>query len=237
MIFQDFLASGYLLYLALLFCFLLIVVYRGSRRQNLSTEFALDLSLITMVFGMIGARAFHILWESPELYTGDQWPRIFQFWLGGFVYDGGALCAFGAGVIFTLLRSQSIRVWSDFFAPLAALGYSLGRISCWIAGCCYGRTCPYPWAIGGLHPTQLYASAWEFVVFLILLKMRKSTHSLFLIWVALHSIGRLIMEHYRDDFRGALVLGFSVSSFLSLVFLIASVAMLLGMAKSSRSKA
>jgi phosphatidylglycerol:prolipoprotein diacylglycerol transferase len=178
-----------------------------------------------MVFGFIGGRLVHVVFESPEVYKED-WRRVFEFWYGGFVWYGGALLGFVGALGFILIKKIDFKQWSDFYAPILALGYGLGRVSCFIAGCCYGRTCELPWAISGRHPTQLYAVVWELMAFivLILLEKRKSLQAgmLFVVWIFMHSIGRLIMEYYREDFRGPMLVGFSISTWISLVLLSAS---------------
>ena len=125
-----------------------------------------------------------------------------------------------------------------------AFGYALGRIACFANGCCFGSVCNWPWAIAFpragapyaeellRHPTQLYATTWELGVCLILLALERPrrrqrwirgwlrpTGSLFFLWVVLHSLGRLVMEWFRDDFRGLHPLGLSISSWLSLLFI------------------
>lgn len=210
----------YFLYLGLLFSFLLFTVYKYSGWRALPTKTALDIGLILMAFGLFGARLTHVLWESPAYY----WERPLEalaIWEGGFVFYGGALLATLAGWIYVRLQKQSFLVWADFYAPIAALGYGLGRFSCFISNCCFGQVCDYPWAIEGRHPTQLYAMVWELLVFCFLVylapKIRKPTGLLFCVWLLFHAVGRLVMEHFRADFRGPFVAGLSFSSAISVV--------------------
>ncbi len=80
----------------------------------------------------------------------------------------------------------------DVFAPGLALGHAIGRLGCFAAGCCWGVACNRPWAVTftnpeahelvgvplnqPLHPTQLYESASEAIIFLILLWLFHRTH-------------------------------------------------------------
>ncbi len=219
----------YLLFLSLLYCFLIFYTSRRaeSRRQDL--RIALDLSLILMVAGFVGGRLFHIFYEAPQYYFQD-WSRIFQFWQGGFVFYGGFLSAIAACTVYVFIKKISFIAWADFFAPIMALGYGLGRISCFLAGCCYGRSCNLPWAIElpwdtehlARHPTQIYAVLWELAVYGILLQMEKrrlhvlKPGEIFYFWIFMHAIGRLVMEYFRDDFRGSLIAGLSISTWVSL---------------------
>jgi phosphatidylglycerol---prolipoprotein diacylglyceryl transferase len=216
---------AYTAYLSGLYSLLVIFVYIRSIKAEQSKN-ALDLGFVIMIFGFIGARLFHVFYENPEYYQEDWW-RIFHIWSGGFVFYGGAISAFVACLVLIRRRQLDWRYWGDFFAPVIALGYGFGRISCWLAGCCYGRTCDLPWAIAGRHPTQLYAVMWELTVAgLLLLLIRKiragnfprlKTGFVFFLWLFFHATGRLMMEHYRGDFRGAAWLGQSISTWVSFV--------------------
>lgn len=227
----------YLLYLSVLYCFLIYYVFRRARQRygyvaevrDESVATALDFGLILMVGGFLGGRLVHIFYEMPEYYAED-WTRAFKFWEGGFVFYGGFLFAILGCWIFAIRRKLSFLKWADFYAPVLALGYGLGRISCFLAGCCYGRSCTAPWAVTfpwdyhqtQRHPTQLYAVIWELVAFAILIQLErrktfvKTPGKIFFIWLLMHSVGRLMMEYYRDDFRGDLIWGMSISTWMSL---------------------
>lgn len=243
---------GYTAYLSGLYCFLILVVYFRARKIG-ETKNALDLGLLIMVFGFLGARLFHVFYENPEHYSADGL-RIFQIWYGGFVFYGGALAAFSACWLLMQRRQLSWRFWADFYAPVIALGYGLGRVSCFIAGCCYGRACDLPWAIDGRHPAQLYAVAWELTVaaLLMVLATKKNDtepskkHSgrslapgkLFALWLVLHAMGRVIMEYFRGDFRGQIWWGQSISTWISLlIFSIGFVLLLHGAKHTAMSSA
>jgi phosphatidylglycerol:prolipoprotein diacylglycerol transferase len=122
---------------------------------------ALDIAMALMVFGFIGGRALHVAYEEPLLYWNHP-AEILRFWHGGFVFFGGAAAAIGAGALVARRRGARFAEWADFFAPLGALGYLLGRVSCWLTGCCFGRICYLPAASLAFRlPTQLLAAATE----------------------------------------------------------------------------
>lgn len=225
--------------LSITFCLALVWVYFRAKKQNLHINTALDLSLVIMVSGFLGSRLFHVFYEEPSHYL-EHPSHIFHFWHGGFVFYGGLLgCLLGA-YIFLKLKRQNYLSWADFFAPIGALGYALGRTACLMNGCCYGELCDLPWAIeftypglpsGHRHPTPLYASFWELGVFFILMGLEKlkaqkkltlQVGSLFFTWLILHSLGRLVMEAFRDDPRGAEPFGLSVASWISMGIILAS---------------
>lgn len=198
-----------------------------------------------MVFGFLGGRAFHIFYEAWDFYKVRP-QDILKIWQGGFVFYGGFLSALVACFVFMWRKKLSWGRWTDLFAPVIALGYALGRIGCFLNGCCYGKICDLPWGIafnypglpeGHRHPTQLYAVFWELFVLFILLIVekgptlmkpisrfcKKNRGALFALWLALHGFGRFLMEQFRDDARGAAIGNFSISSLIALSLVVASI--------------
>jgi phosphatidylglycerol:prolipoprotein diacylglycerol transferase len=205
-----------------------------EKNKNFDRKIAFDLALVIMVFGFVGGRLFHIVYEEPTYYL--KYPlQIFQFWNGGYVYFGGMLSALIASRIFLKHKGEKFLRWADFMAPALSLMYSLGRLACFFAGCCYGKYCSLPWAINGLHPTQLYMVLTEFIVFIIVSKLKsKPEGEIFFIWLILHSVCRFIIEFYRNDDRGKMLANFiSVSQIISLALILISLYFL----KSNKSKA
>jgi phosphatidylglycerol---prolipoprotein diacylglyceryl transferase len=230
----------YMLVLSMTYCIALLYAYYRSGGVSEKLGITLDLALAIMIGGFLGARLFHIFYELPEFYLNNP-AEMIKFWRGGFVYYGGFIGAFLACAWYVHRYKLSFLLWADFFAPILSLGYAIGRIGCFLNGCCYGAVCSLPWAVefshpglplGLRHPTQLYATAYEFIVFLCLLAFERSkyrTHigQTFFIWLGLHGGGRILMEAFRDDDRGLPVAGLSISTWISLILVMASVVGLL----------
>ena len=198
-----------------------------ARRKKLSPSKSIDLLLSLMVGGLLGARLLHVFYEQPQKYLADPL-QILMIWQGGFVFYGGAIGSFLAGVIFLKTRREKLRPWLDLSAPVVAFSYGLGRLGCFFNGCCYGRVCHLPWAVYSSegeprHPTQLYAALieWGLGALLLLLEKRKSFTDypgrLFFTWLLLHAPARIFMELFRDDFRGPFWGGLSISTWVSLL--------------------
>lgn len=231
--FGDVAVPSYFLLLSLTCCLSMIFAAKRSDRLNLPRNIAIDLCLIVFFFGLLGARAFHVVFEYPALYL-EQPERILRLWEGGFVFYGGALLAFFASFIYLRWKKQNLLEWLDLAAPIIAFSYALGRVGCFLAGCCYGLACQLPWAVTfprgsegpagiGVHPTQLYATMWEGIVVVVLLWLQKSKSrllskvgDLFWIWLMLHGLGRIFMEMFRADYRGQPYYGLSISTWISL---------------------
>jgi phosphatidylglycerol---prolipoprotein diacylglyceryl transferase len=196
-----------------------------SRRRGLRRVDAVDLTLTGLIAGFIGARALHVLYEEPVFYYQNP-GAVFEIWNGGFVFYGGLIGAWLGILGFCIWRKQPFWFWADIAAPPAALAYALGRIGCFLNGCCYGKICELPWAIqlhgAHRHPTQLYATFWELAVVGILLiseRRIKGAGHLFNIWLLLHSVGRIVMEVFRDDPRGGLIGGLTISTWLAVTII------------------
>lgn len=176
--------------------------------------------LVTIPFG---ARLLHVLYEEQAYYS--EFPlRILEVWRGGFTYFGGLIFSLLFFVIyFRKPRAKSFGETVDFFAPVLALGTGLGRIACFLQGCCFGKELDLFWSVRGLHPTQLYIFVWEMILFFYLLKFEKKnwkSGNLFLFWLTLSALGRLFIEFYRADFRGQMISGLSISQVISVGIII-----------------
>jgi phosphatidylglycerol:prolipoprotein diacylglycerol transferase len=155
-----------------------------------------------------------------------------KFWQGGLAFLGGAVLA--AVVVLLYARRKGLRLGdvADVLAPSVSLAHVFGRLGCFLVGCCYGK----PWPSGahfppdsvaysellargalaagapctpGLHPTQLYESAGELLIFLGLLlvwRCRRFPGAVALAYAASYGVLRFLVEILRDDqARGFLV--------------------------------
>ncbi len=191
-------------------------------RKSLDYQFHLNLALVVILSGFLGARLSHILIEQPYYYYLNP-EKAFFIWEGGYIFFGGLFSALLAGLLYYKKKIKSwhnVLITMDSAAAPTALAYAIGRIGCFLAGCCYGQLSKVPWAFDGRHPTQIYASIWETGVFLILVGLDKKNPAwppgfIFWVWMGLHGLGRFWIELLRDDFRGPAYF-FSISGWVSL---------------------
>jgi phosphatidylglycerol---prolipoprotein diacylglyceryl transferase len=185
-LFQNFSIPTYLLVISTIYSFGVIWVFLKAKNNSYSTHTALDLFFLIMIGGFVGSRLFHVFYEEPQYYLKNP-IEILYFWQGGFVFFGGALTVIILGVIFLQKNHIQKAIWFDFFTPICAVGYSLGRLSCFLNGCCYGKSTTLPWGVIfpshqliRRHPTQLYAALWEASVCILLFSIeswRKKKYS------------------------------------------------------------
>lgn len=204
---------------------------RQARKEGIPSERISDLSFYLLLAAIIGSRVFYIL-LNPGPYIKNPL-AIFKIWEGGLVFYGGLILAVITGMIY--IKRHGLHLWqiADIFAPSIAIGHAIGRLGCFFAGCCHGRPAQVPWAVTftdphslaplgiPLHPTQLYESAGEFVIFLILILLRKRQAfrgELFWTYVMLYSILRFSVEFFRGDAaRGMLAEGLSLAQAISVI--------------------
>ncbi|MDR1166958.1 MAG: prolipoprotein diacylglyceryl transferase, partial [Deltaproteobacteria bacterium] len=128
-----------------------LVAYYSLRwsapRAGLAAREARDLAFWLIVLGLIGARLFFVAFHF-ELFRG-RLHRALYYFEGGLMFQGGFLLAFLGAL--RLARRRRIPFWraADALAPALALGQGLGRIGCFLEGCCYGKRVPdgFPWGV------------------------------------------------------------------------------------------
>jgi prolipoprotein diacylglyceryltransferase len=133
---------GMMLVIAYLLCSWL--AGRLGKREGVAPEHLQDLAIWLLVCGLLGARITYII-QYHQQFT-DPWQYL-RIWDGGLVFYGSAV----GGVIgyflarHFVLRKYKISSWkmADLIAPCVALGLCLGRLGCFLNGCCYGHVaCP-----------------------------------------------------------------------------------------------
>ncbi|HEY2901609.1 MAG TPA: prolipoprotein diacylglyceryl transferase [Polyangia bacterium] len=195
------------------------VAWREGQRQGLDGGRILDLSFWILIAGLLGSRALYALVNAgsfgracidgngaPRTLASVVWDctRVLHVWEGGLVFYGGFLAATGLVLLFARREGWNFWTVGDVFAPGLALGHAFGRLGCFAAGCCFGKTCAaaasalcvlFPndsvaydqlQALGAvaagssttppLHPTQLFEAAGDLIIFLILLGLRRRQH-------------------------------------------------------------
>jgi phosphatidylglycerol:prolipoprotein diacylglycerol transferase len=217
-------------FMALAFLIGLKVLLYRAKKQEIEEEIIYDLTLIILISGIIGARLL-AGFINFSFYLSNPM-EIFKIWKGGLVFYGGFITAILAATVFIFKKRLDLWEIADLYAPVIALGHSIGRIGCFCAGCCYGKVCsswcgvifknPYSLAPLGIkiHPTQIYSSVGNFMIFLFLLQMEKHKHykgQIFILYVICYSVFRFFIEFWRGDERGATIGCFSVFQIISLI--------------------
>jgi phosphatidylglycerol:prolipoprotein diacylglycerol transferase len=216
-----------------------------ARQVGLSSEKTTNLAIYCAIAGMIGAKLFMFIFDW-RVYAADpgQLFTLSTLQAAG-VYQGGLLLAILTAVLYTRRQGMPGLLTSDVFAPGLALGHAIGRIGCFAAGCCWGSECNLPWAVTfrnpeaneltgvplgvPLHPSQLYESFGELLIFGFLLWYfrRVPREGTVIGWyLVLYSGLRFAIEFVRHHDQ-SLVSGLSLTQWISIATFCAGVWLLI----------
>jgi phosphatidylglycerol:prolipoprotein diacylglycerol transferase len=198
-----------------------------GRREGRSYAFVSDLAFWIMVSGIVGARIAYVL-ANLNYFIKDP-VLIVRVDQGGLIYYGGFIGATLAAVIYARVKHAPLRPFADFIITALPLGQAIGRIGCFLNGCCYGVPGTRPWCVGvnGVerHPTPLYETVFCLALYGILLwyyRRRPRSGRVFALYLILYPLGRFLLEFWRGDER-LHWLGMNVAQELSLVLLAAGI--------------
>ena len=214
------------------------VASREAARVGENKDIIVDMAFYMVIAAIIGARLLYVLLEWD--YFSVHPIEALKIWKGGLVFYGGLIGAIVAGTVYIKKKSMPFWKTADIFAIGIPLGHAFGRVGCFAAGCCYGLATKLPWAVKFthpeslaplhvyLHPTQLYSSLSNLSIFGLLFLMRKRKKfegQLALTYLITYSIARGILETFRGDDRGALILGYlSPAQIIGIVIVVAAAA-------------
>ncbi len=136
-----------------------LAVHRAKQR-GVDPEMIFSLSLWLFIGGMLGARAFYVgeYWSrqfyhvdaAGQFDLGETLKAVLNIAQGGLVIYGALIGGIVAAIAFMwkyqLGVGRMLKI-GDIFAPSMALGLGIGRIGCFLNGCCFGGVCDLPWAV------------------------------------------------------------------------------------------
>jgi len=190
----------------------ILVSLHFAKKEGFSAETILDLAVYVIIGSIIGARLLYVLGQW-HLYK-DNLLEIFMLQHGGLVVLGGVIAAILVVFWFAKKKKISFLKLFDICTPATLLGLTIGRIGCFLNGCCFGV--PTDCACGvnfpprslahsyfpheHLWPTQLFSSAGLLIAFLIIFvfyQRKKFDGQVFFIGLIFYSIYRFTVEFYR----------------------------------------
>lgn len=179
-----------------------LVFWLAARRRGVATDGFLWIALAGITAGAIGARLAE--WIAAD--AGMRWdlldPRV-----GGRTIVGGILAGW-LGVEIAKRRLGVRRSTGDLFALALAAGEAVGRLGCFLNGCCYGIASTVPWAVyqhgAWRHPAQLYAAFAAAGIFAVLAWMPAPREGdRFRAYLMLYGGSRFCVESFREHGAGA----------------------------------
>jgi len=225
---------SYGLCVALAFLAAIATAAARAGRYGWKPEIIYDISIYVILAALLGSRLLYIL-DNPDEFLNSPLD-VFKIWKGGLVYYGGVMAAIAAGALYLRIHRLGVLNGFDLLIPSVALGHAIGRIGCFLNGCCFGALCSKPWAVvfpagspvyyhqlyeSGViapgsrytlpvHPTQLYEAAIELLIFCMLsftLARRRFNGQVFFLYFVLYGAVRFVVEIFRADNPVAIKIG------------------------------
>jgi phosphatidylglycerol:prolipoprotein diacylglycerol transferase len=192
------------------------LAHREAIRRGQDPDKILNAIVLTVLASLIGARLYYVLFNW-EYYTTSP-AKIVAVWEGGLAIHGGLIAGAMATILYCRCVTLPLLVTMDIMVPGVAIGQAIGRWGNFFNQEAFGIPTSLPWKLyidpyhrppqlAGFeyfHPTFLYESLWNFLVFAILwfgLRKRLQARSgaLTLAYLGLYSIGRFFVEGLRID--------------------------------------
>lgn len=169
-------------------CCAVWILTRRWKRAGGTFDQVLDLTLVTVPCGLVGARLYHCL-STPAMYfppTGNP-TSILKVWEGGMAIFGGIIGGALAAFLWCRHKRYPFALLLDCLAPGLLVAQAIGRLGNWFNQELYGKPTTLPWglklneksdAIGHseicyqgtacpsgtlFHPTFLYEMIWNLI--------------------------------------------------------------------------
>lgn len=212
-----------------------IFAINEAKKRYINSETIIDLVLISIISGVVGARLFYIVFYNPSIYFNNP-SEIFKIYEGGLSIHGGIFTAIASGYIYTIKKKKSFLKLADIIVTALPLAQGIGRVGCDVFG--KPMTNIMPWGInyGGqiLHPAQVYEFILDYILFMLLWRRsynKKFDGEIFAIYLISFPIIRGVVEFFRVN---PIIWGpFSISHLLSLILIIIGIVVYKVLSKNS----
>ncbi|MBI2251799.1 MAG: prolipoprotein diacylglyceryl transferase [Armatimonadetes bacterium] len=218
---------GVILVIAFILAFYLFY-RRTCKAKILSKDDILDLGTYLLIFGLLGARLLWVLINFKKQNFIDAPLEIINLRAGGLSWHGALLGGLLVAFWFSKKKKINFGKLLDLLSPSFVLGLAIGRIGCFLGGCCGGIKAKgvlekfYTQCfLGGNHPAQIYEFFLDLIILWVLFKLEKKIKfngELYLFFLLLYSLARFSVDYFRID---TIPLGiFSLAQIFSLLVIL-----------------
>ena len=201
----------------------------STKKEGISGYLILNLIIGIIFFAIVGARVFYVLIHLD--YYILHLREIYRLWEGGMVLYGGLIFSLAFSIYYIKAHNFPFGKIADCAAPAVAFGLGIGRIGCFLNGCCYGVPSRFgfvfpPTSPAGkifpnqtLFPTQIFSSFNLSLMGLVLHLLKKkdiAIGKLLILFLIFYSIHRFFIEFLRAD-TYSLVLNLTLFQIISLI--------------------
>lgn len=181
----------------------IIISYRRAPRVGIKSDDIIDLSLWLIPVGIIGARAYYVIFNSSIYHSFND---IINIRNGGLAIHGGLIAGLLVVIIFCKCKKINPFNMADLVIPSVALAQSIGRWGNYFNSEAHGGPTNLPWGIVvdgvKVHPTFLYESLWCLLLFIFLSwlwEKRSFVGQVACSYGMLYSLERFFVESLRTD--------------------------------------
>jgi phosphatidylglycerol:prolipoprotein diacylglycerol transferase len=192
------------------------LAHRRAIQDGLPADDIIRAAQWGVVAGLVGARLYEVIFNW-DYYGQVPW-KIIAVWEGGLAMHGGLLVGPLVGALLAWKWGVPVLRALDVIAPSMILGQAIGRWGNFFNEEAFGRPTDLPWKlyispphrppelrqVDFFHPTFLYESGWNLLVFVVLVRWvrpRVGRHpgAVFFAYIGLYSVGRFFIEALRLD--------------------------------------
>ena len=223
--------SVYGLLIALAILLAVVLAGRDERRLGLPQGTALDLALVIVPLGLVGARLYYVAFRW-DLYAANPLSALYV-WEGGLAIYGGIIGGFLGALAYARIRRLPLPALADLVIPYVLLAQAIGRWGNFFNGEAYGRPVtdaalqffPYAVQVDGrwYQAAFFYESMADLIGFLIMFLTRKRWRrgDGLPLYMIVYGIPRFVIEGLRSDSLYVGGTGIRVSQWLSAVLVLA----------------
>ena len=154
-----------------------------AKHRHVNPELISDLSIWLVIGAIPAARLYYVFFQWSEYSQRPE--RIIAIWQGGIAIHGAIIGGTLAALIFAKVNRISFWQLADLIAPSVILGQAIGRWGNFFNSEAFGRPTDLPWKLyippqnrppsladfEYFHPTFLYESLWNLIVFALLITL------------------------------------------------------------------
>jgi len=231
---------------------MLVALFWSARRvahKGGDIEAFESIGFIAIVFGVIGARLYHVITQFPDYFGpgANPWDAL-KIWHGGLGVIGSIIG--GGAAVWVVCRRKGIdtSAVADSIAPTLMVAQAIGRVGNYFNQEAFGRPTSVPWALKvepqyrpagfaqneTFQPTFLYEGLWNLLGCALLLwaekRFRLQHGKVICLYVVWYSFGRFFIELIRID-PVTMILGVRINNWTDGLIFILAVAMFVFLTK------
>ena len=216
-----------------------LIALKEAKRVGIKEEDILDLGIVAIPLGLLGARLYYVIFNL-DYYMANP-TQILNFRGGGMAIHGALIAGVITGFVFAKIKKLDFLKLADTVIIGMPLAQAIGRWGNFINGEAHGGPTNLPWGImvDGMkvHPTFLYESIWNLLVFVFLWIFRSKKQyegQIIVLYSIFYSVGRFFVEGLRTD---SLMLGpLRMAQVISLAGVIGGIIVHIYLSKKSKKE-